>query len=631
MVYTESETLRRLYQDITNANNQFASCIKKDDPSESEEADDEKRLSWIEEVDGIYFECKSRVCAWIGENFKTQSTSSRKSRASVKTQKESGTLTPKKVEPDLGFIPSESTVTRVTQMTGETEPKSGKGEIQRCKLLQAQMKRSSKLMGKQIEIIEALLSSSDIDTVNTETSSLDRLHHEISDANAQLQCYYAQMDPSDMDLEDPKVQELWMEGMDEAYFQQKQKICNWLIKKDRTHKANRKRASSVVSGASGSSRASKRSKASTGVSRTSQKSTEQRAKIASLKAEADMLKITKEAELKAEMLTIQREIAKAEAKAEVYDEEERRFASLTEAVKNDQVKPPAEAAKAHFDTEERKRLTFLTEAAKYDRIKLSPLEEKVSHETLREASGEASTAGKRTLDTLPKAEEEEVSAPLVSAGQVLQETMSKMLKVQAAPSIVLDVFSGDPLEYAYFKATFKEVVEKTVDDQKGRLTRLIQYTSGEAKNLIRHLIHVSGDGYDQALKILDSEYGDVHTVTNSYLKELRLWPAIRANDTVAFKNFHQFLVKCLTYKEGVRLLELDSADVIRSLVLKLHQGYHERWNRVATKIRLKKDRSAAFKDFVEFVEGEKNCSAIQCTQKRLLQNVRPSLRATIPW
>ena len=63
MVYTESETLRRLYQDITNANNQFASCIKKDDPSESEEADDEKRLSWIEEVDGIYFGCKSRVCA----------------------------------------------------------------------------------------------------------------------------------------------------------------------------------------------------------------------------------------------------------------------------------------------------------------------------------------------------------------------------------------------------------------------------------------------------------------------------------------------------------------------------------------------------------------------------------------
>ena len=150
------------------------------------------------------------------------------------------------------------------------------------------------------------------------------------------------------------------------------------------------------------------------------------------------------------------------------------------------------------------------------------------------------------------------------------------------------------------------MVENTIDDQKGRLTRLIQYTSGEPKNLIKHLIqHASGDGYDQAIKILDEEYGDVHTVTNSYLKELRQWPAIRSNDTQSFKNFHQFLVKCQAYKEGSRLLELDSADLIRTLVLKLHTSYHERWNRLASKVRLKKERAAKFEDFVKFVEDEK--------------------------
>ena len=94
-------------------------------------------------------------------------------------------------------------------------------------------------------------------------------------------------------------------------------------------------------------------------------------------------------------------------------------------------------------------------------------------------------------------------------------------------------------------------------------------------------------------------------VTNSYLKELRLWPAVRLNDTVAFKDFHQFLVKCQTYKEGTRLLELDSADVIRTLVLKLHSGYHERWNRAATKIRMKTNQAATFKDLVDFIEEEK--------------------------
>ena len=83
------------------------------------------------------------------------------------------------------------------------------------------------------------------------------------------------------------------------------------------------------------------------------------------------------------------------------------------------------------------------------------------------------------------------------------------------------------------------------------------------------------DTYNQAMKILDAECGDIHTVTNSYLKELRNWPAIRLNATAAFKNFYQILVKCQTYKEGSRLVELDSADLIRTPFLKLYTSYHE--------------------------------------------------------
>ena len=35
---------------------------------------------------------------------------------------------------------------------------------------------------------------------------------------------------------------------------------------------------------------------------------------------------------------------------------------------------------------------------------------------------------------------------------------------------------------------FKEVVEKRREDPRGRLTRLIKYTTGEAKDLIKHCI-----------------------------------------------------------------------------------------------------------------------------------------------
>ena len=222
-------------------------------------------------------------------------------------------LTPKKSDID-SRLPVPEAAALSSHMMDKSELPSTTGEVQRCRLLQTQMKRSSKLMGMQIEVVEALFSSSDVDTVNAESSTLDRIYQEISDANAQLQWCYVQMDLSGDALEDQKIQELWMEGVDEAYFQQKQKKCDWLIKKDQAHKSNRKRASSVLSTASGSSKVSKRSKASSHVSHSSRMSTNQRAKIASLKVEADMLQRTKEAELRAEMLTIQGKIAKAKAR-----------------------------------------------------------------------------------------------------------------------------------------------------------------------------------------------------------------------------------------------------------------------------------------------------------------------------
>ena len=59
--------------------------------------------------------------------------------------------------------------------------------------------------------------------------------------------------------------------------------------------------------------------------------------------------------------------------------------------------------------------------------------------------------------------------------------MCQLLKQQGAPEVEIDVFPGDPLEYHYFMEIFKEVVEKRIEDPRGRLTRLIKYTTGEAK------------------------------------------------------------------------------------------------------------------------------------------------------
>ena len=129
----------------------------------------------------------------------------------------------------------------------------------------------------------------------------------------------------------------------------------------------------------------------------------------------------------------------------------------------------------------------------------------------------------------------------------------------------LDAFFGDPLEYFYFKTSFQEVVEAVVPDQRGRLKRLIKYTTGDAKELIKHLVHAdSRNCYGKAIALLDKEYGSTHLISCRYqkIRELRQWETIKQHDTVSFKKLYRFLLKCQTYKIGGRLAELDSIDMI---------------------------------------------------------------------
>ena len=58
---------------------------------------------------------------------------------------------------------------------------------------------------------------------------------------------------------------------------------------------------------------------------------------------------------------------------------------------------------------------------------------------------------------------------------------------QGVPEVEVDTFSGgNPLEYQYFSTMLKEVVEKKIKHPVGRLTRLIKFNDGEAKDLIKH-------------------------------------------------------------------------------------------------------------------------------------------------
>ena len=89
--------------------------------------------------------------------------------------------------------------------------------------------------------------------------------------------------------------------------------------------------------------------------------------------------------------------------------------------------------------------------------------------------------------------------------------MSKLLRKQAAPDIDIDIFTGDPVDYHYFIAVFDEVVEKKIVDPQGRLTRLIKYTDGQPKEMIKHCIQQpAAVGYKNAVSLLEEKYRNPH-------------------------------------------------------------------------------------------------------------------------
>ena len=102
------------------------------------------------------------------------------------------------------------------------------------------------------------------------------------------------------------------------------------------------------------------------------------------------------------------------------------------------------------------------------------------------------------------------------------EMICKLLQYQGAPEVEIDKFNSNPLDYQYFVLMFNQVKEKKVSDQIGMLTRLLKFTGGETKKLIKHCIHLPlVTGYEIAARLLNNRYGYPHYLLASYREEIK--------------------------------------------------------------------------------------------------------------
>ena len=95
--------------------------------------------------------------------------------------------------------------------------------------------------------------------------------------------------------------------------------------------------------------------------------------------------------------------------------------------------------------------------------------------------------------------------------QTATDALCQLLRQQAAPEVDIEAFDRNLLNFKYFLSLFKEVVEMKVDDRRGRLTCLIKYMSGEAKELVKNCLYLpASEDYKEAIRMMNEGYGDPH-------------------------------------------------------------------------------------------------------------------------
>ena len=187
----------------------------------------------------------------------------------------------------------------------------------------------------------------------------------------------------------------------------------------------------------------------------------------------------------------------------------------------------------------------------------------------------------------------------------IAEAMMQMVKLGSAPTVELDIFSGNPLDYEYFRATFKDVVEANVETQRSKLTRLLRYISGEAKDIVKDFIHEHEDVcFDMAIQALEREYGDSQRLDSAYMKELRQWPWIKPHDTKAYRSMSRFLQKCQIGRRQGRLIVLDAPETIRLILSKYYQSVQDSWNKHANRLKQTHQKEANFDTLLNFLDQQ---------------------------
>lgn len=116
-------------------------------------------------------------------------------------------------------------------------------------------------------------------------------------------------------------------------------------------------------------------------------------------------------------------------------------------------------------------------------------------------------------------------------------------------------FTGDPIQFIEWKASFTALIDKRNISPADRLHYLKKYIGGPARQTLDGIFYRNdSEAYRDAWEHLNHRYGHQIVVQRAFRERLAKWPKIKTNDSSGFRAFADFIQTCIGIREIISLL-----------------------------------------------------------------------------
>lgn len=179
------------------------------------------------------------------------------------------------------------------------------------------------------------------------------------------------------------------------------------------------------------------------------------------------------------------------------------------------------------------------------------------------------------------------------------------------PKVEIPIYDGSPIHYHEFINAFQSTVGTKAVGEALKLRQLVQYCTGKAREVIRPCLLMSPkDGYYEAIKLLETRFGEQHRVAKAWVQILVEGPVIKPHETAKLQDFADKVRGCmLTLKALGKMNEVELQDRMIQILSKLPFYVQSRWRKEAYDKRQRRGVYPTFEEFAIFLEkvaGEAN-------------------------